>query len=87
MGKYRKVPVVIDAFQYKDFMLATETPQWFQDELKKSVSLEWPDGVYVTTLEGDMKFKHNDWIIRGVVGELYPCRPDIFKLTYEPVKE
>jgi len=41
----------------------------------------------VTFLEGTMRANVGDWIIRGVKGELYPCKPDIFKATYEPVAE
>lgn len=39
----------------------------------------------IRTLEGDMKFTHGDWIIRGVKGEYYPCKPDIFEQTYDKV--
>ena len=38
----------------------------------------------IATLEGDMKVSENDWVIRGVQGELYPCKPNIFEMTYEP---
>ena len=40
--------------------------------------------IYITTLEGVMRADNGDWIIRGVKGELYPCKPDIFEATYEP---
>jgi hypothetical protein len=43
------------------------------------------EGLYIETLEGTMKADNGDWIIRGVKGELYPCKPDIFEATYEPV--
>ena len=53
---------------------------------------ETPGGAYhawieltIPTLEGDMIARHGDWIIKGVQGEFYPCRPDIFEATYEPV--
>lgn len=41
--------------------------------------------VVLDTLEGDMKANEGDWIIKGVKGELYPCKPDVFKMTYEKV--
>ena len=44
-------------------------------------------GLYIPTLEGLMVGTEGDWIIRGVKGELYPCKPDIFAATYEPVEE
>ncbi len=43
-------------------------------------------GIYIPTLEGVMVGVENDWIIKGVKGELYPCKPDIFDATYEPVE-
>ncbi|MEN6401641.1 MAG: hypothetical protein ABFD94_06825 [Armatimonadia bacterium] len=47
-----------------------------------------PDAtVYILTLEGPMRADPGDWIIRGVKGEFYPCKPDVFVATYEPVKE
>ncbi len=45
------------------------------------------ESVVVHTLEGDMRANAGDWMIRGVKGEYYPCRDDIFRLTYEPVDE
>lgn len=44
-------------------------------------------GVLIHTLEGDMSAAYGDWIIRGVQGEFYPCKPDIFAATYEPVSQ
>jgi len=49
-----------------------------------------PDGkpyITISTLEGDMEAQEGDWIIRGVQGEHYPCKPDIFATTYEPVED
>lgn len=43
--------------------------------------------VVIRTLEGDMRVSYGDWVIKGVEGELYPCKPDIFEKTYEPVEE
>lgn len=88
--KYRKKPVVIEAHQ----MTADETanssnwPQWLQDA--------WDTGVFglrskasqvlsIETLEGPHTVSVDDWIIQGVKGELHPCKPDIFEMTYEQV--
>ena len=46
-----------------------------------------PFGIAIETLEGVMVANPGDWIIRGIQGEFYPCKPDIFEATYEPVKE
>lgn len=92
MAKYRKKPVVIDAFQYG----VDRIPDWFMDAVTNSVVTMWsckhpmdkePDTkAYCTirTLGCDHKARYLDWIIKGVKGELYPCKPDIFEMTYEP---
>lgn len=85
MAKYRKKPVVINAFQ---FMRAGYTPDWFLDELKAGRAwYQGGDEPYYTieTLEGNHRASLGDWIIQGVKGECYPCKPDIFEMTYEPV--
>ena len=82
MAKFRKKPVVIEAEQF------------FRDG-------HWPEGVtcapdlvgqdkqspHIKTLEGPLMVSDGDWIITGVAGEKYPCKPDIFAATYEPVEE
>ena len=78
MVKFRKKPVIIEAIQWtgnnleeiKDFM-------GYYELAKKNLIIH--------TLEGKMIAQVNDWIIRGVQGEYYPCKPDIFEKTYEPV--
>jgi hypothetical protein len=86
MTQYRKKPVVIEAWQVQSDMGAC--PKWFTDELGKSVVGSGGMPVYfIKTLEGEMRAVPGDWIIRGVKGELYPCKPDIFAATYEPVSE
>lgn len=55
------------------------------DLAKQGIYIDPADGMLVIrTLEGDMKVSLDDWIIRGVQGEFYPCKPDIFAATYEP---
>jgi hypothetical protein len=91
--KYRKKPVVIiEAVQYLgkgNFVTENGIPKWLWEALESSVarSTNGTDPFIITTLEGDHTANPGDWIIRGVKGELYPCKPDIFELTYEPVGE
>ena len=81
--KYRKKPVVISAMQWNgDFFEVISFPTI--DGLY--IELE-DDKLKIHTLEGDMTADIGDWIIIGVEGELYPCKDDIFKKTYEEVKE
>ena len=52
-----------------------------------SVTFSDTQGLFISTLEGEMTVSIGDWIIKGIKGEIYPCKPDIFEATYEPVKE
>ncbi len=82
MVQYRKKPVVIDAWR-----LPVQDGRVFGDD--PNIIFKREDGMIVeaiiSTLEGTMTASAGDWIIRGVKGELYPCKPDIFAATYEPV--
>ena len=81
MAQYRKRPVVVDAIQ------------WTGDNVDEIIA--WADTsrvirklgeqLHIRTLEGIMQASLNDWIIKGVKGEVYPCKPDIFMMTYESV--
>jgi len=94
MSKYRKKPVVIEAVQLTEEMARA----YFWEEAPGPFGLtiygthnprqQRIDCAYVTidTLEGRMRADIGDWIIRGVQGELYPCKPDIFEQTYEAVE-
>lgn len=88
MPKFRKKPVVIEAIQIADILDAgvskedfSKFPMWFTES--ENVLIHH-DGVDVRTLEGQMRGERDDWLICGVKGELYPCKPDIFEATYEP---
>jgi hypothetical protein len=88
MPKFRKKPGEIEAFRVNPNG-PTPTPDWFTEALKDGRA--WYQGgerFYFTirTPEGDLRADLGDWIIRGVKGELYPCKPDIFAATYEPVE-
>lgn len=81
--KYRKKPVVIDAVRWDGNLPTVEA--LMAGSTCKSVSQDLGDpGLVIETLEGNMRAEVGDWIIRGVKGELYPCKPDIFAVTYEP---
>lgn len=83
--KYRKKPVVIDAWQFTKENYNNGVPPLFRDSSISYWSQYGGDviGSEVRTLEGEMEISENDWIIRGVNGEYYPCKPDIFEKTYE----
>lgn len=79
MAKYRKKPVEIEAIEW------TGSNQSDVADFMKCSPLFSDRGVKIPTLEGDMYASKGDYIIRGVQGELYPCKPDIFEATYEAV--
>lgn len=102
MAKYRKKPVVIEAFQWNG--KNEDLPDWFVECLKDGTAriytdnielsyydektpfeVEFETWVEIETLEGTMRANKGDFIIKGVEGEIYPCKPHIFKKTYEKV--
>ena len=93
--KFRKKPVIIDAQRFvltkdeKKKYSYTHTTFGDQKWIVNNVMLNGTTQYYIMidTLEGRMKCIEGDWIIRGLHGEYYPCKPDIFKKTYELVKE
>lgn len=96
MPKFRKKPVEIEAVQWTGANLREVLTftgkhdrfnEWFEDfkDYQKHVSKSG-DIFKIFTLEGVMEASPGDWIIRGVQGEHYPCKPDIFEATYDPVQ-
>lgn len=94
MVMYRKKPVVIEAQQYTfatltpiiDWLIHNDVDYTYQcDELGKCSGSQDGHTLYLPTLEGEMKVSEGDYIIQGVQGEFYPCKPDIFAETYEEV--
>jgi hypothetical protein len=79
--KYRKKPVVIDAFQWKD---KPSFPEGFEG-LHPIALINADEKLDIHTLEGVMTADDGDWIIKGIKGEFYPCKPDIFEATYDSV--
>lgn len=84
MPKYRKKPVVVEAFR----LGYGEYPSWFYKKVLEHEIIAHIEGyVEIITLEGRMTASVGDYIIKGVKGEFYPCKPDIFLATYEEVIE
>lgn len=79
MTKFRKKPVVIEAAQW---FADGHCPVWAQMNVQ-----ECGTHFKVATLEGVMRGEPGDWIIKGVKDEVYPCKPDIFAATYEPIDD
>ena len=98
--KFRKKPVIIEAVQLRwrdwnavcDFLgdiISSENPARSVTTFSDTCGEEGPPWIELSipTLEGIHIAKHGDWIIKGVQGEFYPCKPDIFEATYEKVQE
>jgi len=82
LRKFRKRPVIIEAIQW----LGNNFGELVRFGSERDI-VSNPNGTLtIATLEGDHIAQKNDWIIRGVKGEVYPCKPDIFEATYEEVK-
>lgn len=90
MATYRKRPVEVEAFKWTGGPDQTEDPEWAVEAIKDgTVSFEnrgTPDvALLVRTLEGTMRAEQGDYIIKGIKGELYPCKPDVFEAAYDEV--
>lgn len=85
--KYKKKPVVIEAMKYDGYNYPA-AQDWIAGE-----HFMWPSWIHnygpfeIDTLEGKMTVSVGDYIIKGIQGEFYPCKPDIFEKTYEEVQE
>jgi len=80
--KYRKRPVVVDAVRWTGSM-SIEIQEFMSDSEREPIVTD--DSLVIPTPEGDMVARKGDYIIKGVEGEFYPCKPSVFKDTYEPV--
>jgi len=89
MAKYRKKPVVIEAVQMTPEMRRNygPFPEWAIPHLiaSRTNKIDNSQSISIVTLEGEMHVSDYDFIIQGVSGECYPCKPDIFEKTYEAV--
>jgi hypothetical protein len=80
--KYRKKPVVIEAFKW----MTDVVPGWWTEA--QGIQIDVSTGsAFIPTLEETHEARPGDFIIQGVKGEIYPCKPDIFEVTYEKVQE
>lgn len=83
MAKYRKKPIVIEAFQWTGDRDQKEDPYWMCRALQCGLATVKGEKLLIHTLEGVMEGNPGDYIICGVKDEIYPCKPDIFEETYE----
>lgn len=86
--RYRKKPVVIEAVQYRHRVDGIGTKmldiiRWIRKNGGEASGAGYE--IHIDTLEGTMKAQIGDYIVKGIKGEFYPCKPDIFEATYEPV--
>ena len=88
MPMFRKKPVVIEALLYDGTVeTANEILAWIGAhgaKADRAHRTKPEDGIFIHTLEGIHHASQGDWIIKGVKGEFYPCKPDIFAATYDP---
>lgn len=85
--KYRKKPVVIEAVQFNNDAESYPLLLWINEgqfAAGRELARWHNDTLVIPTLEGDHTANIGDWIIKGVAGEFYPCKPEIFAATYEP---
>lgn len=81
IAKFRKRPVEIEAMRFAEIVDGSVICSWCRGSNAQS-----PAEIQIPTLEGTMTASLGDWIIRGVKGEFYPCKPDIFEATYDAVQ-
>ncbi len=84
--KFRKKPVEIEAWQFNGEN-GLHWPNWIHNYDRDGKVVFWSNENILTipTLEGQMFASKGDWIIKGIKGEIYPCKPDIFDMTYEKI--
>lgn len=88
MATFQKKPVVVEAWRVVDLLEFAKNswdklPTALRDAYESGDVLFEDDAISITTLEGTMLARYDDWIIQGVNTELYPCKPDIFDKVYE----
>lgn len=83
MKEYKKKPVVIKAFKLTEEWIDKNKKQWNIEKSNETGVVITDDKAIVNTLEGVMKANINDFIIKGINNELYPCKPSVFHETYE----
>ena len=89
--KFRKKPIVIDAFKWTGDVHQVKDPDWIVEAIEIGAVTFSDTGspnvkLLIVTLEGTMAADCGDYVIRGIKGEIYPCKPDIFEASYEPAE-
>ena len=91
MSKFHKKPVVIEAFEFRVTMTNADAPKGFETSVCRCDegrgAYPRSDSQHVHTMEGPLHISDGDWVIKGVQGEFYPVKPDIFEATYDAVME
>ncbi len=85
MSKFKKKPIEVEAWLFKDHKSC------FDRFKKMGIPIKYdyqhsPDNCFIPTLEGNMYISDGDWVIKGIKGEFYPCKPDIFEATYDYIR-
>ena len=85
MAKYRKKPIVVEAF----ILGETPTPAWWDEAIAANLATPFDNCAYaiLKSSEGFIRVERGEYVIKGIMGELYPCKPDTFELLYEPVRD
>jgi hypothetical protein len=96
MSRWRKKPVAVDAWQFLPAGRCEEPPawidrRWFREDVAPkgdgTVGHRAGSHMLIPTPEGVMRAEFTDWIIRGIKGEVYPCKAEVFAATYEPIHD
>lgn len=86
MSKYRKKPVIVEAFRWTGDVKTTKCSYEAIQAREKGIIKIDGENLIIRTLEGDMIASKGDYIIKGINGEFYPCKPGVFQKTYELVE-
>lgn len=89
--KFKKKPVEIEAVRVSDLLKAAasnwkELPTWVRTSYEQGDIVFGSGRIFIHTSEGEVQAEIGDWVIRGVRGEIYPCKPDVFSMTYEEIQ-
>lgn len=100
MAKYKRKPNIVEAFKWTGDVEQTEDPEWLVEKMNsgevivcsettsfyddsKGITVIWLE---IETLEGTMRADQGDYIVKGIKGEVYPCKPDIFEANHEIIE-
>jgi hypothetical protein len=86
MTFYQKKPIIVEAFRWTGDEEQTEDPIWIIEAIKNGNAYFERHNFYIRTLEGVMQVGYGDYVIKGIKGEIYPCKPDIFEASYSEIE-